>query len=58
MILKKIKKFKKNSEIINFSQEEIIKNNSTLYNEASNVSLFEKEKIIFIEELMIRFLIY
>ena len=46
---KKLKNLKKNSEIINFTQEEIIKNNSTFYNEANNVSLFEKEKIIFID---------
>ena len=46
---KRLKNLKKNPEIINFSQEEIIKNASMLYNEASNVSLFEKEKIIFIE---------
>ena len=40
----------KNKEILNFYQEEIIKNNRLLYNEIENKSLFEKEKIIFINE--------
>ena len=43
----KIKKSNENSKIIRLSQEEILKNNSILLNEITNLSLFE-EKILFI----------
>ncbi len=45
----KLKILKKNSEIMNFTQDEVIKDTSSLYTEINNVSLFEKEKIIFID---------
>ena len=47
---KNIKQVNKKIEIINFSQDEIIKNTSVFFNEIFNSSLFEKEKIIFINE--------
>ena len=48
---KKIKIKNIDSEIINFTQEDIIKNKDLLYEEISNISLFEKQKIIFIESV-------
>ncbi len=47
----KIKKNNSNCELINFLQEDILKNNSHLLNEISNLSLFEKKKIIFIDQV-------
>ena len=44
----KIKKSNENSKIIRLSQEEILKNNSILLNEITNLSLFEEKKILFI----------
>ena len=46
----KLKAKFKNSKILNFSQDEILKNNNILFNEINNVSLFENEKIIFINQ--------
>lgn len=45
----KIKLNNKNSEIIRYNQEEIIKDEKKFYNEIFNISLFEKKKIYFIE---------
>ena len=44
-----IKFSNKECEIINFTQEQILKNENIIFNEINNISLFEKEKIIFIE---------
>lgn len=40
-----------NNTIIKLSQEEIIKNDNILFNQISNKSLFDKNKIIFINEV-------
>tara|TARA_X000001036_G_scaffold208599_1_gene196152 strand:+ start:277 stop:1278 length:1002 start_codon:yes stop_codon:yes gene_type:complete len=45
----KIKLKNKNSEIIRFNQEEIIKDENKFINEIFNISLFEQKKIYFIE---------
>ena len=45
-----IKEFSKNIKIIRFNEEEILKNNKILFRELSNNSLFEEEKIIFIDQ--------
>ena len=45
-----IKEFSKNIKIIRFNEEEILKNNKILLRELSNNSLFEEEKIIFIDQ--------
>ena len=45
-----IKNYYNNNEILNLFQEEIIKNSSLLVNEIKNKSLFNDEKIIFINE--------
>ena len=45
----KIKLNNKNSEIIRFNQEEIIKDEKEFINEIFNISLFEQKKIYFIE---------
>ena len=39
----------KNKEIIKFLQDQILKNKDILFNEINNISLFEKEKIILID---------
>jgi DNA polymerase III subunit delta len=44
----KIKSSNQTAEIINLSQEEILKNKEIFYNEVQNNSLFSKDKIIFI----------
>ena len=44
------KKFKE-YEQISFNQEEIIKNENLLYEQINNVSLFSKQKVIFINEI-------
>ena len=44
-----IKSIEKNSEIIVFDQEEIIKNKNILYEEILNLSLFEKNKCLLID---------
>ena len=46
-----IKLSNKNKEILNFFQSEIIKDKNILLNEVTNKSLFDKEKIIFINEV-------
>ncbi len=47
----KIKSINKDSEIINFNQEEILKNENFFFNEINNISLFEKKKIYFIDQV-------
>lgn len=50
--LKKIiKNQNKNSEILRYAQEDLIKNNHLLINEIKNISLFEKNKIFFVENV-------
>ena len=39
----------RNSEILRYSQDEILKDKALLENEIKNISLFEKNKIFFIE---------
>ena len=46
---KKIKLKFKNTEIIYFNQEEILKNNEIIMREINNISLFDKKKIFFID---------
>ena len=46
-----IKLNNKNKEIIKFIQDQILKNENILFNEINNVSLFEKEKIILIDNV-------
>ena len=41
----------KNREIIKFLQDQILKNKNILFNEINNTSLFEKEKIILIDNV-------
>ena len=49
---KKILKHKnRENEVISFNQEQIIKNSNTLLNEVSNISLFDKRKIFFIDDV-------
>ena len=50
-IKKKIKLVNSSSEILYFNQDEILKNNQQIFNEFNNFSLFEKEKIIFIDQV-------
>jgi len=47
----KIKLYNKEAEILDFNQEEIVKNNNLILNEVNNISLFEKEKVIFIDQV-------
>ena len=47
----KIKLSNKEAELLNFNQDELIKNNNLILNEVNNISLFEKEKIIFIDQV-------
>ena len=46
-----IKLNNKEAEILDFNQEEIVKNNNLILNEVNNISLFEKEKVIFIDQV-------
>ena len=46
----KIRKLNKENEIINFSQDDLISNTNKLFNEIANISLFEKQKIIFVDQ--------
>ena len=46
-----IRQNEKEAEIINFLQEDIIKNKEKFFNEILNLSLFEKKKIFFIREV-------
>ena len=41
----------KNSEILRYSQDELLKDKALLENEIKNISLFEKNKIFFIENV-------
>ncbi len=50
-IKNKIRSINIDSEIIIFNQEEILKNNNLLINEIQNISLFEKKKIYFINDV-------
>ncbi len=49
-IKKEIKKTFKDSEILLFNQDEILKNSNLIFTEIANNSLFEKEKIILIDQ--------
>ena len=49
-IRKEIKKKFKESEILLFNQDEILKNPNLIFTEITNISLFEKEKIILINQ--------
>jgi DNA polymerase-3 subunit delta len=46
----KVKKIDKDFEILSITQEEIVKNNNILFKEIENKSLFEKNKIFFIDQ--------
>ena len=43
---KKIKLNNKKIKIVNFTQEEILKNENFFFNEILNISLFDEEKIV------------
>jgi DNA polymerase III subunit delta len=47
----KIKKINNKSQVIRFSQDDIIHNEITFLNEIFNISLFEKKKIYFIDQV-------
>ena len=47
---KKIKNINKDVEIINYTQEEILKNEEKFFSEISNISLFSKKKIYLINQ--------
>ena len=47
---RKIKLNYKGSEIINFNQEDILKNTDKFFSEVYNISLFEEKKIFFISQ--------
>ena len=49
-IKKEIKKTFKSSEILLFNQDDILKNHNLIFSEITNISLFEKEKIILISQ--------
>ena len=44
-----IKQINLKSEVITFSQEEVLNNEDKFFNELNNISLFEKEKIFIID---------
>ena len=46
-----LKKLNKTNELLNFNQEEILRDKNLLVKEIINVSLFEKKKTIFIEQV-------
>ena len=46
----KIKNHHKNCTVLNFTQDEILKNENLFYNEVENISLFGEKRIIFILE--------
>ena len=46
----KIRNLSKEKEIINFSQDDLITSTNKLFNEITNISLFEKEKVVFINQ--------
>ncbi len=47
----KIREINKTKKIIKFSQDDILKNQTILFNEVNNMSLFEDTKIIFIDRV-------
>ena len=47
---KKIKSYYKQNEIISFTQEEILNNETNFFNEIKNISLFETKKIYIINQ--------
>ena len=47
----KIREINKTKKIIKFSQDDILKNQTILFNEVNNMSLFEDAKIIFIDRV-------
>jgi DNA polymerase III subunit delta len=47
---KKIRTFNDKAEIINLDQDEILKNDNNFLNDIYNISLFEKEKVYFINQ--------
>jgi len=51
-----IKEVNSEDEILYFNQDEIIQNNNVLIKEITNVSLFEKKKIFFVENINDKFL--
>ena len=51
-----IKEINSEDEILYFNQDEIVQNNNLLIKEITNVSLFEKNKIFFIENINDKFL--
>ncbi len=51
VLKKKISNFKKEADIINLYQEDIVKNNNVILSEVKNISLFTKEKIIIINQV-------
>ena len=51
-----IKEINSEDEILYFNQDEIIQNNNVLIKEITNVSLFEKKKIFFVENINDKFL--
>ena len=46
----KIKSKNKDCEVINYNQEEILKNEDLFFSEINNISLFERKKIYFIDQ--------
>ena len=52
----KIRKTNKDSEFLLFDQKNILENSSILYNELYNTSLFEKNKVLFLENVNDRIL--
>ena len=52
----KIRKNNKDSEFLLFDQKNILENSSILYNELYNTSLFEKNKVLFLENVNDRIL--
>ncbi len=51
----KIRKDNENCEFLIFDQEDIIKNNNVFFNEITNISLFQKEKIFFVNNVNDKF---
>ncbi len=51
VLKKKISSSKKEADVINLYQEDIVKNKNIILNEAKNISLFTKEKIIIVNQV-------
>ncbi len=49
-IKKKIKAHNKNCEILNYDQEDVLKNTEIVFNDINNISLFGQKKIYFINQ--------